>query len=307
MVTWPPAPHLALGLFQGAGGALVGVSSGDDSLVVEGALHDRLALLTRGLPADVPLVVSLSGGGEVMSAILQSAFSLRARPIDRLVRVLPTARAERLEAALGADGPLWFPGCPGVDHLRDVPPDPASLVTGHDVAAAPVSVLWGMGEAARAALLDLPAARMLATMRQRFHARPWLRFERGGRAGYRLVLLDREREVGRARVGEQAGTAWIALAAGPRCSREDVLDRISDPGLIPAERSAGLVRRWRRDVALRVVSDALREAREKAEELRAAFPSFPLEDLAPRALPGNREWEVRARDRVQVVWPMAVG
>ena len=74
--------------FQRDGVTLEDVRDSDEASVVHAALHDRVRQLRDRLGPNTRLVGSLAGGRKVVSAALQTAFSLQARSGDRLVHVL---------------------------------------------------------------------------------------------------------------------------------------------------------------------------------------------------------------------------
>ena len=91
------APALArtrLVLFGDAEDPLTDIRTAADCRTVAAQLHDRVRQLRWALPEGVELVGSLAGGRKTMSAALQSAFALQARPRDRLVHVLLDSNIE---------------------------------------------------------------------------------------------------------------------------------------------------------------------------------------------------------------------
>jgi len=99
------------------------VRSAEEAGAVNARLHDRVRTLRRKLPDDIQLVGCLAGGRKTVSAALQTAFCLQARPADRLVHVVFDAG---LEAALRRErrmGEYVFPE-PEWEALSGVaPPD----------------------------------------------------------------------------------------------------------------------------------------------------------------------------------------
>lgn len=92
-----------------AGEQLTDVRSPAESAVVVATLHDRLRDLRSELDDTIPILGSLAGGRKTASAALQTAFSMQARPGDRLVHVLLDAQ---LEAWLREHGELQRYLCP---------------------------------------------------------------------------------------------------------------------------------------------------------------------------------------------------
>jgi CRISPR-associated protein (TIGR02584 family) len=84
--------------------------TGDDAALVADLLFDLVERLTA---EDRPLVASIAGGRKTMSADLQSAFSLRARPLDRLVHVLASEELEHRHRKDPTAPAFYFPATEG--------------------------------------------------------------------------------------------------------------------------------------------------------------------------------------------------
>jgi CRISPR-associated protein (TIGR02584 family) len=75
-------------LFEADGEPLQDVRSEHDAQAVNALLHDRLRALRGRLRDRTPIVACIAGGRKSVSAALQTAFTMQARPMDRLVHVL---------------------------------------------------------------------------------------------------------------------------------------------------------------------------------------------------------------------------
>lgn len=107
-------------LFHNGRDALRDIRTPGDVRAVEAALYDRLRVLLPVLPEDTRLVGSLAGGRKTMSASLQTAFSLIARPDDRLVHVLVHSALERW--ATNPASNYYFP-CPLPEGREPIAPE----------------------------------------------------------------------------------------------------------------------------------------------------------------------------------------
>ena len=106
LVGWPRWPdslpdgpitdQLSVVLFGSRASQLTDIRTPADARTVAAQLHDRVRVLRRTLPDDVELVGSLAGGRKTMSASLYGAFSLQARPQDRLLHMLLHPEVEAL-------------------------------------------------------------------------------------------------------------------------------------------------------------------------------------------------------------------
>ena len=88
-----PAPLVTAPTRPGEQAPLDDLTTSPDAALVADALYQRAHDLTA--PGRPPLVASIAGGRKTMSADLQSAFSVYARPGDRLVHVLVDPAHER--------------------------------------------------------------------------------------------------------------------------------------------------------------------------------------------------------------------
>lgn len=83
---WLPKPEVLVATHPETNQPLEDIRDGEAAAALANLLYDEVHHLTR--EEDVPLVVSIAGGRKTMSADLQTAFSVHARPQDRLVHVL---------------------------------------------------------------------------------------------------------------------------------------------------------------------------------------------------------------------------
>lgn len=219
-------PDVAYGFriheFEGEGGVLDDIRSEGAAARVNAVLHDRVRELRRSLKPGIVLLGSIAGGRKVMSAALQTAFSLQARPQDRLVHVL---LHPALEVALREAGRLQeysFPtaawaSATGVAQeeqvtVYDVPfPRVRGLVRGRlDLAldGLPWDEVW--------TALDRNSVRATRAVLRRSGAERWV---------YEVVDGVTGEVACAASLGRRAGATLAALASGaPDAGGKDLVD-----------------------------------------------------------------------------------
>lgn len=300
---WPAPPaeddfragrhrRFSVGWLRDAQGRMDDVRTAEHAEILEVALHERLQLLQRSLPADLPLIGSLAGGRKTMSASLQSAFALHARGGDRLTHVLLRAEIEQLCVAPKGQPrrAYWFPDDPGPTLA-----DEGTLIEGHHIPAAeqvevydvwfpPLRQLLAFDKGLQQQTLAKPLARAFADLRERSRAFDVLRLAK--HAGDWFLQAGPEGEPYlRQRITHARASVLIAQQRCPPGTKHDAmvawLQRESawaDTAGNFKVASVGNIKTSAKQRKQRF-QDHLRELREQLNQLAEALPRAGLDRL----------------------------
>lgn len=205
--------------------------------------HLRFATLAKRVKN--PIVASLAGGRKAMSAILHSAFTLYARPGDRLVHVIVHPQVESaLRGRKDAQGRELLPqyACPRKDELFDVPLD--AQVSMFEVPFYPVAgFMEGAGPKPAKALVKAMRDTLLALRSIQEGRRAWVTRASPTMATIHLGQGDLVRH-------RDYVLAWVLLVTtrGPLTAGEllaRVEARLQARGVATSRESASAERRFR--------------------------------------------------------------
>jgi CRISPR-associated protein (TIGR02584 family) len=254
------------------------IRNADDADAAARLFHERVRTIRTQLPPDVSLIGSLAGGRKTMSAALQGAFELQARPQDRLVHVLvhPAIEADRElrdafvvpDSSIRIDVPL-----DEQVEVYDVPfPLVRSMLQGYSEKTAEDidrffetgsydEVLGSISRVAR-------RARQTASVRidedPRRNRNPWI-----------LTVLDGDEVVDRIRLSQRQAQVYAAIASfgGDGASDLAIYERLAERRLVDTEYVSNTAVKW------------VSELRKKLQPLR----NRGYVDLFPRG-EAERRW-----------------